>query len=69
MQLFSSTMKTQTYKSPALRIVSVNGANLMTQSVQTLDSNTELQYGGGSSTDARVKEQGAYNVWDDNWDK
>lgn len=35
--------------------------------ISGLSSNAELNYGGGNSVSARVREQSSYNVWDDDW--
>ena len=58
------------YQAPVLCIVSVaaHGHILDNGSpVRTISSNAELGYGGGSAGTARTKDQGAYNVWDDDW--
>ncbi|MBO4826991.1 MAG: hypothetical protein J5506_07150 [Prevotella sp.] len=37
--------------------------------VVNFSSNAEMNYGGGSNQAARVKDNGGYNVWDDDWNE
>lgn len=58
------------YLIPEVNVVSVephahilNGAS----PVGRVSSNADITYGGGNAQSARVKDQGTYDVWDDNW--
>ena len=49
-------------------VVSVATETLIAETVQNVQSNaTNMNYGGGNNGNARVKERGDYNVWDDDW--
>ncbi|MBR1800080.1 MAG: hypothetical protein IJ767_01085 [Bacteroidaceae bacterium] len=64
-------MNKKTYQQPALSIVSVEAhGHILDGSLRSIGGNADMKYGGGSSTEAaRVKGQGDYNVWDDDWNK
>lgn len=63
------------YLIPEVSVVRMDGANMIAQSVTGVGGNAGLGYGGaGDGTPenggpARVKSQGTYNVWDDDWQK
>lgn len=54
------------YQSPTMNVVEIEVTQMMAQSeVQSVSSNTDITYGGGSSTAARVKTNTV--DWDDDW--
>lgn len=54
------------YQSPTMNVVEIEVTQMMAQSeVQSVRSNTDITYGGGSSTAARVKTNTV--DWDDDW--
>ena len=58
------------YLKPTTLVVSVTAHGHILDGgspVRTISSNTDVNYGGGSNSSARVKDQGAYNVWNDDW--
>jgi hypothetical protein len=61
------------YLNPEMCIVKVDGTNMIANSpVSQVSGNAGFTYGGGSSNAgttpaARVKEQGVYDVWQDDW--
>ena len=57
------------YLNPEMCIVKVDGTNMIANSIQRVQSSTgvDINYGGGNDGAARVKEQGVYDVWDDDW--
>ena len=57
------------YQQPVITVVCVQNAQLLCNSIRSVESNADVSYGGKSSgpASARVKEQTDYNVWDDNW--
>ena len=58
------------YMIPEVSVVRMDGANMIAQSVTNVDSgDAGISYGGAGSGPARVKSQGNYNVWDDDWQK
>lgn len=50
-----------------MTFVQVESAIMISQSINRISSNANLNYGGGASGSARVKENHSYNVWDDDW--
>lgn len=59
----------KTYQKPDTMVVCVQNAQLLCNSVKSVESNA-VNYGGRKSGgEARVKEQTDYNVWDENWSK
>ena len=58
------------YKSPVMLAVNIHARHIMAISVQ---GDAGLKFGGaGDGTEksaARVKSQGGYRVWDDDWNK
>ena len=60
------------YLTPVLHIISVEPhAHILDASnVRTVNTgSTGITYGGGSNQAARVKDNGGYNVWDDDWNE
>ena len=60
------------YLKPTMRVVKLQHSSLICQSVHSLSTNLTdgdaiIYNGDGSNVDARVKQGGDYNVWDDNW--
>lgn len=56
------------YLIPQIKVVKVGCANMIAQSIVTnVGGNASLNYGGGGSGAARVREQTNYDVWNDNW--
>ena len=54
------------YQSPEINILQLQTAtSLLTNSVTSVDSDTGIEYGGGSSEPARVHDRGN---WGDIWD-
>lgn len=60
-------MMNKKYQKPDLRVVCIENAHLVCESLHSVQSNVNLRYGGGNTGSARVKEQKDYNVWEDNW--
>ena len=56
------------YMKPEQRMVVLQHRTMLLQAspVTSVSNNAEMNYGGGSTGSARVKENN-YNVWDDNW--
>ena len=57
------------YQTPVLHIVNVTAhAHILNNvsPVSKVESNAEINYGGGNSGAARTKDAG-YDVWDDDW--
>lgn len=50
-----------------MTFVKAESAIMISQSINRISSNANLNYGGGASGSARVKENRSYNVWDDDW--
>ena len=64
-------MKKINYVQPATTVVSVEPhAHILNNvsPVSKVESNAEINYGGGNSGAARTKDAG-YDVWDDDWSK
>ena len=61
----------KTYQQPTLYsvIVAAHRHILDGSPVHTVSGNASLNYGGGDSQAARVKEHVNYNVWDDDWNE
>ena len=55
------------YQRPDLTVVHIQHQCLICQSVTSVENNADLNYRGGGNDAARVKGQGDYNVWDDEW--
>ncbi len=55
------------YLNPGMTFVQVESTIMISQSINRISSNANLNYGGGASGSARVKENHSYNVWDDDW--
>jgi len=55
------------YLNPEMTFVQAESAIMISQSINRISSNANLNYGGGASESARVKENRSYNVWDDDW--
>lgn len=55
------------YLSPAFEVIALYPMALIANSLRNLNSNVNLYYGGASSgdTDARVKEGGWSDIWDE----
>ena len=54
------------YFQPSMSVVELKFKNhILMGSVQDIDSNVDLELGGGSSTDAMTREN--IGVWDDEW--
>lgn len=62
----SAVMKKK-YMAPAMTLVRIQHASLICQSITTMESNVELHYRGGSSTEESRVKLNNYNVWDDDW--
>ena len=65
-------MKKKVYQQPTMTVVALRSkACLLQNSVHSLSTNLSdgdaIIYNGGSDGDARVKQGGEYNVWDDDW--
>ena len=57
------------YMTPEQRVVELQHNTMLLQAspVTSVNSNAGMNYGGGNSQSARVKEQTDYNVWDNDW--
>ncbi len=53
------------YQSPTMNVVEIEVTQMMANSVTSVSSDTDITYGGGSSTAARVKTNTV--DWDDDW--
>lgn len=53
------------YQSPTMNVVEIEVTQMIANSVTSVSSNTDITYGGGSSTAARVKTNTV--DWDDDW--
>jgi hypothetical protein len=66
-------MKKKVYQQPTMTVVKLQQKTaLLSDSVHSLSTNLTgddaINYNGqGSNGDARVKQGGEYNVWDDDW--
>ena len=65
-------MKKKVYQQPTMTVVKLQHSSLICQSVNRVSTNLDggdaiIYNGQGSSDDARVKQGGDYNVWDDDW--
>jgi len=63
------TMK-KTYQKPEVKAVRVQHTRMLCNSpVTNISSNANINYGGGSNTEAARVKQNDYNVWNDDWNK
>lgn len=53
------------YQSPTMNVVEIEVTQMIANSVTSVSSDTDITYGGGSSTAARVKTNTV--DWDDDW--
>ena len=53
------------YQSPTMNVVEIEVTQMMANSVTSVSSDTDITYGGGSSTAARVKTNTV--DWNDDW--
>lgn len=51
------------YQKPAMRVMNIEPATMIANSVKSMNSNAGLQYEGGGSDPARGRDGGGY--WDD----
>ena len=64
----TTTMNKQAYQKPALRVVKIQQTSIIctSNSVSSVNSNADLNYGGGGSGPARARSHGGID-WDDEW--
>ena len=58
------------YLIPEICVIRVDGTKMIAESVHSV--NGTLRYGGAATTgntSARVKDQGSYDVWNDDWSR
>ena len=66
-------MKKKVYQQPTMTVVALRSKSCLLQSsvnrvsTNLTDGDAIIYSGEGSSVDARVKQGGDYNVWDDDW--
>ncbi|MCR4995344.1 MAG: hypothetical protein K6A32_08255 [Bacteroidales bacterium] len=63
----SCTMKR--YITPATQVASMIPESIITGSMNSVDSNAGIQYGGGGNGQGRVKEQEGDQFWDFGWEE
>ena len=56
------------YQKPEVNVMHVEHQCLICQSVNDAESNIDLHYRGAGHGESRVKDQGGYDDWYDDWD-
>ena len=62
----------KTYMIPTVRVMELHQSEIIcTSTISRTFGNSTMKYGGGSTTSARVREYGDYDIWsesgDDDW--
>ena len=51
------------YLSPSIKLEDMLNEYLMSGSVQRIESNEDIEFGGGGDGPARARDNGNFNVW------
>ena len=57
------------YQRPEMNVVRVHHALMLCTSLNSVAGNADMNYGGGSSSEAARVKQNDYSVWDDAWNE